>query len=155
MTEDESVASRIMGNIICEKSNVDNDDKLIKNKTTICIGISPNYNSENIKEEEIEDLNTYFSEHVDNFIKFVNKSIRTNFNDKEELLNLELLDIKRYYDLNQPDVNKIKLEVRKDVEMAKDNKLNFRINSSNDQPIECFYNEEMRVNDTKRFLGLY
>ena len=52
-------------------------------------------------------------------------------------------------------MNKIKLEVRKDVEMAKDNKLNFRINSSNDQPIECFYNEEMRVNDTKRFLGLY
>ena len=155
MTEDESVTSRIMGNIICEKSKINIDDQHNKNKTTICIGISPNYNSENIKEEEIEELNTYFSEHVDNFIKFVNKSIKTNDYYKEELLNLELLYLKRYYDSNQPDVNKIKLELIKDDEMTKSNKLNFRINSSNNQPIECFYNEEMRVNDTKRFLGLY
>ena len=66
-----------------------------------------------------------------------------------------MVDYKRYYDIDPPDSNKIKLEAIKDEAMVEKDKLKFKIISYNEQPIECFYNHEMKEDDTKRFIDLY
>ena len=156
MTEDENIISRIMGNFVCEKEeSSDNNDN--KNKTTICIGSSPSYNNIFSKETIIDESKTYYDEHADKFIDLVNttEKIKNIFEDEDDIDGLELIDIKRYYDLNAPDLTKIKLFVVNDSGMAKKDKLNFKIISSNEQPIECFYNQEMKSDDKKRFINLY
>jgi hypothetical protein len=158
MIEGENIISRIMGKYICEKQEIESDDKYYKNKSIICIGSSPNYNPENIDEDDVDKSKTYFSEHVDKFIQLVNTAEKINnilSKDDEEMAGLELLDFKRYYDLNPPDINKIKLEVNKDGGMSKKVTLNFKITSNNKQPIECFYEKNMKNNDKKKSLDLY
>jgi hypothetical protein len=156
MNLDENITSRIMGHFSCEKLNIKIDDANNKYKTIICIGQSPSYNSENNKEEDIEKLKANFSNNVDIFINELNSTqkIYKLIGWHTSLANLQFVNLTRYYDLNPPDVNKIKIELVKNDELDKKDKLNFRIYSSNDQPIECFYNEEMKIDDTKRSLNL-
>ena len=56
MVEDEQILFGIKGNFICEKPKIEVDDQYYKNKSIICIGISPSYNSENINEEDINEF---------------------------------------------------------------------------------------------------
>ena len=157
MNLNENIISKIMGHFACEKLNIKIDDQHNKNKIIICTGPSPSYVSESIKKEDIEILQAYFSNYFDNFIGHVNSTeniYNITFLHKE-LADLQFVSLTRYYDSYPPDVNKIKIELVKNNELDKKDKLNFRINSSNDQPIECFYNEEMKVDDTKKSLNLY
>ena len=52
-------------------------------------------------------------------------------------------------------MNKIQLNVVTEDGLVKNDNLKFKINSSNEQPIECFYNKEMKIEDQKRFINLY
>ena len=73
----------------------------------------------------------------------------------EDMKELQFVSLKRYYDLDEPDLDKINLEVVTDDGLAKRDNLKFRIKSSNEQPIERFYNKEMKIDDQKRFIKLY
>ena len=158
IAEDENIISRIFGKFICEKQEMNNNDDYYKNKSIICIGSSPTYNPEIIEEEDdINESNNYYSEKVDKFIGLLNTTAKiTNlFCEEEEDVDLELIGFNRYYDLNPPDINKIKLEVINDGGLAKKDKLYFKITSSNEQPIECFYNKYMRSDETIKLIKLY
>ena len=55
------------------------------------------------------------------------------------MIGFTVVEFKRYYDLDSPDINKIKLELNsKETKKKKD--LEFNISTTNEQPIECFYN---------------
>ena len=158
MTEDENIISRIMGNFKCEKAEFSEEVEKNKNdRSIICIGASPSFKSKKFRESLINLDNTYFENHVNIFVESVNstENIQKAFKDEEDLEGLELVEFKRYYDLNEPDVNKIKLVVDTQGGMKKKENLKFNITSTNDQPIECFYNNEMNKNDKKRFIELY
>ena len=51
-------------------------------------------------------------------------------------------------------INKIKLELNSK-ETKKKKYLEFNISTTNEQPIECFYNEELLKDHKKRFMALY
>ena len=86
------------------------------------------------------------------------EKIKNLFVEKE--INLKLVNIKRYYDSNPPDITKIKLinnnvlEKENDI-YKKKNDLSFKIISTNENPIECFYNKELKPTDKKKFMKLY
>ena len=152
MTEDENIISRIMGNFKCEKAEISEEvEKNKNNRSIICIGASPSFKSKKFRDSLINLDNTYFENHVNKFVESVNstENIKKVFKNEEDLEGLELVEFKRYYDLNEPDVNKIKLVVDTQGGMKKKEKLKFNITSTNDQPIECFYNNEMSKNDKK------
>ena len=152
MTEDENIISRIMGNFKCEKAEISEEvEKNKNNRSIICIGASPSFKSKKFRDSLINLDNTYFENHVNKFVESVNstENIKKVFKNEEDLEGLELVEFKRYYDLNEPDVNKIKLVVDTQGGMKKKEKLKFNIISTNDQPIECFYNNEMSKNDKK------
>ena len=159
MTEDENILSRIMGSFKCNKAEFDEEFEKKKrlNRSIICIGISPSFKYQKFRESIINKNITYYEDHVNKFVELVNKNekINSTFGDEEDLNGLELVDFKRYYDLNSPEIDKIKLVVNKEGGMKKKEKLEFNITSTNDQPIECFYNQEMRKDDKKRFMNLY
>ena len=155
MSEDENVISRIMGKYICEKEEINSDDDYLNDKTFICISSSPTYNPENIEEDDIDKSKAYFSKHINKFIGLVNTTTKINNLFEEDTFDLKLIGIKSYYDLNPPDINKIKLEVNTDGGMSKKNRLYFKISSSNEQPIECFYNKNMKNNEKKKLINLY
>ena len=70
------------------------------------------------------------------------------------MIGFTVVEFKRYYDLDSPDINKIKLELNsKETKKKKD--LEFNISTTNEQPIECFYNEELQKDHKKRFMALY
>jgi hypothetical protein len=158
MNGNDDIIANIMEKFICEKPEMKNDDPHNKNKAILCIGRSPNYNDENISEEDIDKINTYFSEKLKEFIDFFDTDEEILFMlyyHIKEIDGLQIVDIKRYNDSNPPDLNKIKVEIVKEDDLSKEDKINFKITSSNNQPIECFYNEEMKVDDEKIFLNLY
>ena len=154
MNVDDKITYRLMGHFSCERPKMKKDDKHNKNKSTICIGKSPSFNSENIQDKDIDRLNTFFSNYVEIYVDLLNstQNITYMLYWHENLADLQLVNYERYDDLSPPDVNKIKLNVVKNNEK---DKLKFRIISSNNKPIECFYNEEMKVNDTKKSVNLY
>ncbi len=159
MTKDEPILSRIMGSYKCKKTEYFEEiEKGKQNKTVLCIGASPSFESRKFRETLFNKTDSYYEDHVNEFIGLINttEKIREIFNDEEDISDLELADFKRYYDLDSPDINKIKLEVDKTVSGKKEKDiLSFKISSSNKQPIECFYNEEMKIDDTKRFINLH
>ena len=152
MTEDDNILSRIMGSYKCKKTEY-SDEKKNNNKAVLCIGASPSYKSKKFRETLLSN-DTYYEDHVNKFISLVDSTykIKQVFNDEEDINDLELLSFKRYYDLNSPDVNKIKLVVDNSGSAKKE--LSFKITSTNEQPIECFYNEEIKNDDKKRFINL-
>ena len=159
MTEDENVLSRIMGSFKCDKAEFDEDFEKNKrtNRSLICIGLSPSFKYKKFRESLINENRTYFEDHVNKFVDLVNtkEKIINIFKDEDDLEGLELSEFRRYYDLNSPDIDKIQLVVNNDGGMKKKEKLQFNIISNNTQPIECFYNEEMKSDDKKRYMNLY
>ena len=153
MISNENVISSIKKNFICTKPDI----RIDKNKAIICTGASPSYNPEEIEDASIDEINNYFTKQVEYYINQLNttKNIELFFYYYNELKGIELVDYKRYYDIDPPDLNKIKLEAIKDEAMVEKDKLKFKIISYNEQPIECFYNYEMKEDDTKRFIDLY
>jgi hypothetical protein len=133
------------------------EDSYYRNRAIICTGTSPLYNPETIEEGDVEKSNAYYEKQVDKFIGLVNTTEKINsiLSKEEDMADLELIDIKKYYDLNPPDMNKIKLEYYEKRGMARIDKFNFKITSSNEQPIECFFNREMRSDDNKKLVNLY
>ena len=67
-------------------------------------------------------------------LTIINVEAHNVFISNTDLSDLQIANVARYYDLNPPDMNKIKIIFDKDDESAKKNKYNFRINSSNNQP---------------------
>ena len=158
MTEDENIISRIMGNYKCEKASFSEEiEKNKKDRSIICVGASPSFKSKKFRESLVNEPSTFFEEHVTKFVEKVNtnEKIKKIFEDKDDLKNLELTGVKRYYDINEPDVKKIELVVDKEGGMKKKEKLKFSITSTNAQPIECFYNDEMKKDDKKKFIDLH
>ena len=160
LAEEKTIDSRILGKYMCAKSerlDTKVEDNYYHNRAIICTGTSPLYNPETIEEGDIEKSNSYYEKQVDKFIGLVNTTEKINsiLSKEEDMADLELIDIKRYYDLNPPDMNKIKLEYYEKRGMSRIDKFNFKITSSNEQPIECFFNREMRSDDNKKLVNLY
>ena len=145
----------IKKNFICEIPELENADKK-NNKVTICIGPSPSHTTE-IIEEDIEKLKAYYIQQIDNIINstYPDNALHSLFYGINEINDLKLEELNRYYDSSKPDLNKIKLEVVTDDGLAKKEKLKFKIKSNNTQAIECFYNSEMKVEDQKKYINLY
>jgi hypothetical protein len=154
MNLDDKITYRLMGHFSCGRPDVKKDDKHNKNKSTVCIGRSPSFNSDNNKDQDIDKLNIYFSNYAEIFVDLLNstENITYMLYYHEYFKDLQLVNYERYYDLSPPDENKIKIKAVKNNEK---DKLTFKIISSNSQPIECFYNEEMKVDDTKKSVNLY
>lgn len=150
--EKASVISRIMGSYRCDK--ISQNDDLKKGKVVICVGRTPNFKSKKFRESLQNETSTYFDEHVSIFENKTNTTdkIKDTFKNEKDLNNLELLNYTRYYDLNAPDTKKITLVVNK--EEGKKGKLKFNITSTNQQPIQCFYNKEMKKDDSKKYIDL-
>ena len=141
MIEDENIISSLKGDILCQAPDMKRQDN---NYTVIiCMGISPSDNSGNIKQEDIDIINNYFSKQTEKFIEELNQTAKKDFTE------LVILDSKRYDDLYSPDSNKINVEIVKNDGNTQKENLNFKIISSNEQPIECFYNKEMRSADDR------
>lgn len=160
LAEEKTIDSRILGKYMCAKSerlDTKVEDSYYRNRAIICTGTSPLYNPETIEEGDVEKSNAYYEKQVDKFIGLVNTTEKINsiLSKEEDMADLELIDIKKYYDLNPPDMNKIKLEYYEKRGMARIDKFNFKITSSNEQPIECFFNREMRSDDNKKLVNLY
>ena len=160
LAEEKTIDSRILGKYMCAKSerlDTKVEDSYYHNRAIICTGTSPLYNPETIEEGDVEKSNAYYEKQVDKFIGLVNTTEKINsiLSKEEDMADLELIDIKKYYDLNPPDMNKIKLEYYEKRGMARIDKFNFKITSSNEQPIECFFNREMRSDDNKKLVNLY
>ena len=157
MNEDVNILSRIMGIYKCEIANISEKEKvLIKNKSIICLGESPNYKYKKYRGNySIE--NDYYEKHVNKFVDLLDTTEKIRNTFKEEELNLQLIDVKRYYDSNPPDKNKIKLSINNKNEgkveneniFKKKNDLSLNIISSNEKPIECFYNKILKPTDKK------
>jgi len=157
---EQNIISTVKRNFMCtkpEKPEIKNEDKRYRT-TTICIGASPGYNPEEIEiENGIDEVNAYFEKQLDYFIQSLSSKEQLNylFYWHTDMNELQFVSLKRYYDLDEPDLDKINLEVVTDDGLAKRDNLKFRIKSSNEQPIECFYNKEMKIDDQKRFMKLY
>ena len=163
MNENVNILSRIMGIYKCEIANIsEKEDVLIKNKSIICLGESPNYKYKKYRENYAIE-NDYYEKHVNKFVDLLDTSDKIKNMFKEEELNLQLIDVKRYYDSNPPDKNKIKLIINnknedKDVNeniFKKKNDFSFNIISLNEKPIECFYNKILKPTDKKKYMKLY
>ena len=158
MNENENILSRIMGVYKCEKATIPFEE--IKNRSIICIGESLDSKSKKYREYHSIEKNTYYEEHINKFMGILDttEKIKNVFIEKE--INLKLVNIKRYYDSNPPDITKIKLinnnvlEKENDI-YKKKNDLSFKIISTNENPIECFYNKELKPTDKKKFMKLY
>ena len=153
MISNENPISSIKKNFICTKPDINID----KNKAIICIGASPSYNPEEIEDKSIDEINNYYTKQVESFINKLNttKSIGLFFFHYSDVKDIQLVDYKIFDDKDPPDLNKIKLEAIKDEKSVEKDKLKFKIISYNEQPIECFYNNEMKEDDTKKFIDLY
>jgi len=161
MTKDEDVISRIEGEFKCKKAEFKEEIEEKKiNRTIICLGASPKFKSKKFKRSLIDEKDSsYFDEHVEKFVGLINttEKIKKAFkkDDVEDIEDLELVEFKRYYDLESPDQNKIILDMNKKEGTKKKDKLEFTISSINAQPIQCFYNKELRKDNKKRFMNLY
>ena len=125
--------------------------KKVDRKFMICTGPSnQNYNKRFNGNEKKINFNENFDKFVDNL------STQAKINETLGLNGLELESIKRYYDNEAPDTSKIEVVKEKGIIQDKDNKklLKFNITSTNSQPIECFYNEELNSNYNKRYIKL-
>ena len=160
MSKDEDVISRIEGKFKCQKAVFSEDIEKNKiNRAIICIGASEKFKSKRFIDSLDNETNThYYEEHVEEFVGLIDttEKIKDAFksDDVDDIKHLELVEFKRYYDLDSPDINKIKLELNsKETKKKKD--LEFNISTTNEQPIECFYNEELQKDHKKRFMALY
>ena len=158
MVCDQNIISTVKRNFICtkpEKPEIKNEDKRYR-QSTICIGASPGYSPEDT-EGDIEEVNIYFEKQLEYVIQFLSSNEQLNylFYWHADLQGIQFVSLKRFYDLDKPDLDKINLEIVTDDGLAKRDNLKFRIKSSNEQSIECFYNKEMKIDDQKRFMKLY
>ena len=158
MTEDSNIISRIMGSYKCEKAVFsDDDEKKKKDRSVLCVGASPSFKSKKFRESLVNESSTYFEDHVNKVVDQLDttEKIQKTFEDEEDIKGLVLSGFKRYYDINEPDVKKIELVVDKEGGMKKKEKLKFTVTSTNAQPIECFYNDEMTKEDKKKYMDLH
>ena len=158
MTEDKNIISRIMGNYKCEKADFSEEiEKNKKNRAIICVGASPSFKSKKFREYLINENSTYFEDHVNQFVEKINtnEKIQKIFENEEKIKNLELSGIERYYDINEPNKKNIEIVVDKEGGTKKKEKIKFKIISTNSQPIECFYNDEMKKDDKKKYIDLH
>ena len=161
MNGEEPIFERFRQDIICKSVDVeDNEEKEkekdkekdkdkdkkeeIKMKYNICIGASPNNHMMFNPQEKKINFTEKFGEFINNL------SDKNKINEALGLFDLEIESIKRYYDYDAPDTTKIKIYE----EQNDQNKIKFNITSTNTQPIECFYNEELKINSNKKYMNL-
>ena len=153
MNGEEPIFERIRQDIICKSVDVEEDKGKEKDKDkkeekkmkyNICIGASPNNQMMFKPPEKKVNFTEKFGEFINNL------SDKNKINEALGLFDLEVESINRYYDYDAPDTSKIKIYK----EQNDQNKIKFNITSTNSQPIECFYNEELKINVNKKYMNL-
>ena len=71
-------------------------------------------------------------------LTIINVETHNVFISNTDLADVQIANVTRYCDLNPLDMNKIKIKFVKDDELPNNDKYNFRINSSNNQPFQFY-----------------
>ncbi len=141
MSKGEPLLAKLLGTVVCQFTD---KSSLTNPVNTLCVSPSPLYNIGKFITNSKEDK---YNENLETLISKLKKAGETFAN--MGLKGVEVSVINRYYDNDPIDINKVQLTL---TGLSLTKTFTFDVVSTNEQPIQCFYNKVM-TNERTKFLN--